>query len=481
VTDLLARSTEPSAGDEADPTLLDAGSLARLLEDGALNPVALVEGYLERIQRFDPRIASFVEVYADEALAQAAEAAAGIAAGEPGGPLRGIPVVAKDLYDVRGKPTRSGSLSTGDAPVAADSEAVARLRAAGAIILGKTTTHEFAFGVNTPATRNPWDLDRIPGGSSGGSGAAIAADLAAASLGTDTGGSIRIPAALTGQVGLKATYGRVSKRGVTPLSWSLDHAGPITKTVADAALLMNVLAGHDPGDPYSVARPAEDFTADLDRGVDGLRLGVSEHWFGDSLDADVAAAFEVAVRELERLGAVLVPVRLRNVELSGVVCNVLAGAEAAAYHEARVAENPELFTEDVLLSIRAGSLYSGTTVVNAYRARDLVRQGAREVFDRVDAVVSPTIPMIAPPYGSGRVQLGDEEVAILDGINRMTVPANVIGCPALALPMGLSRERMPISLQVMGRPFDERLLLAIGHAFEQNTEWHTLRPALDWA
>jgi len=456
-------------------------TLSRLLEDGTLHPVALVEGYLERIERFDQKIAAFVGVYADEALAQAAEAAADIAAGAPGGPLRGIPVVAKDLYDIAGKPTRSGSLSTVDTPATADSEAVARLRAAGAVLLGKTTTHEFAFGVNTPATRNPWDLGRIPGGSSGGSGAAMAADLAAASLGTDTGGSIRIPAALTGQVGLKATYGRVSKRGVTPLSWSLDHAGPITKTVADTALLMNVLAGHDPGDPYSVEHPAEDFAADLDRGVEGLRLGVSEQWFGDSLDADVTAAFDVAVRDLERLGAVIVPVRFPHVELSGVVCNVLAGAEAAAFHELRAAESPELFTEDVLLSIRAGSLYSGTAVVNAYRARDLVRQGAREVFGRVDAFLSPTIPMIAPPHGTSRVQLAGEDVAILDGINRLTVPANIIGCPALSLPMGLSTEGMPISLQVMGRPFDERLLIAIGHAYEQNTEWHTLRPALDWA
>ncbi|MCU1407648.1 MAG: Glutamyl-tRNA amidotransferase, partial [Glaciihabitans sp.] len=378
------------------------------------------------------------------------------------------------------KPTRSGSLSTSDAPATEDSEAVARLRAGGAIILGKTTTHEFAFGVNTPASRNPWDLGRIPGGSSGGSGAAMAADLAAASLGTDTGGSIRIPAALTGQVGLKATYGRVSKRGVTPLSWSLDHAGPITKTVADSALLMNLLGGFDAGDPYSVNRPTEDFTADLNRGVAGLRLGVSDHWFGDTLDPDVAAAFEVAIRDLERLGATIVPLTFRNVELSGAICNVIAGAEASAFHEIRANENPELFTEEVLLAIRAGALYSGTTLVNAYRARDLVRDGAREVFAQVDALISPTIPKVAPLYGSLTAELAGIEVPILDAINRMTVPANIIGSPALALPMGLSGEGLPISLQVMGRPFDERLLLAIGHAYEQNTAWHTLRPALDW-
>lgn len=462
----------------SDVTSLDAVALSGLIENGTVNPVELVEGYLERIDRYDPAVRSMVEVYGEEARAEAAAAAADVAAGVPGGPLRGIPVLAKDLYDVAGKPTRSGSRTTPDAPVARDSEAVARLRSAGAIILGKTTTHEFAFGVSTPPTRNPWDLERIPGGSSGGSGAAMAARFASSSLGSDTGGSIRIPAALTNSVGLKPTYGRVSKRGVTPLSWSFDHTGPITRSVRDAGLMMNVLAGYDAGDPYSADVPTEDYTSDLGRELKGVRLGVSEEYFCDRLDADVAAAFEAAVKVLELAGARIVPVKFEHVELSGDICNVIAGVEAAAYHECRAAEVPELFNRDVLMNIRKGQLFSGTAFANAHRARDLVRAAARKVFGTVDAFISPTIPMVAPPYGADTVLLAGQPVGVLDGLNTLTVPANVTGSPALAVPAGLSGDGMPISLQIMGRPFDERRVLAIGHAFEQRTPWHTLQPEL---
>ncbi|MET1085654.1 MAG: amidase [Arthrobacter sp.] len=462
----------------ADLTALDAVALSGLIESGTVNPVEIVEGYLDRIARHDPAVGAMVEVYGAEALAQAAAAAADVAAGVPGGPLRGVPVLAKDLYDVAGRPTRSGSKTTPDTPAAGDSEPVARLRSAGAIILGKTTTHEFAFGVNTPPTRNPWNLDCIPGGSSGGSGAAMAARFAGAALGTDTGGSIRIPAALTNSVGLKPTYGRVSKRGVTPLSWSFDHTGPITQSVRDAALLMNVLAGYDAADPYSADVPVEDYTADLGRELAGTRLGLSEEYFCDRLDPDVARAFEEVVKELELAGAIIVPVRFGHVELSGDICNVIAGAEAAAYHESRAAEVPELFTRDVLMNIRRGQLFSGTTLANAHRARDLVRAGARKMFTEVDAFISPTIPMTAPPFGADTVALAGHTVGVLEGMNTLTVPANVTGSPALSVPAGLSSDGMPISLQIMGRPFDERRVLAIGHAFEQRTPWNTLQPDL---
>jgi len=461
-----------------DMTTFDVVSLTRHIERGQLNPVQLVESYLDRIRQFEPSVSSFVEVYGDEALQQAAEAASAISTGRPGGPLRGIPVVVKDLYDQAGKPTRAGSKSTSDEPATEDSAAVARLRMAGAVLLGKTTTHEFAFGVTTPGTHNPWDLSRIPGGSSGGSGAAMAADFAAASLGTDTGGSIRIPAALTNTVGFKPTFGRVSKRGVTTLSWSLDHAGPITKSVADAALLMNVLAGYDPQDPFSVKTGVEDYAADLDRGVTGLRLGVSEQYFGDRLDFDVANAFDEALRELERAGAIIVPSRFIDVDLSSDVAEVIVGAEAAAYHELRAGEAPEMFTEEVLMRIRAGAIFSGTALVNAHRVRERVRAGARELFRTVDAFVTPTVAMIAPPLGSNEVLLGGLPTTLLNGLNICTVPWNVVGSPALALPAGISREGMPISLQVVGKPFDEKLVLAIGQAFEKRTPWHTLRPRL---
>lgn len=470
--------TTPATEAQSEATALDAVALSQLIEAGELSPVELVEGYLDRIRRYDSSVGAVVEVYPDEALEQAATVTADVAAGVPGGPLRGVPILVKDLYDVAGKATRSGSKTTPDTPRAEDSEAVARLRAAGSIILGKTTTHEFAFGVNTPPTRNPWDLERIPGGSSGGSGAAITAGFAAASLGTDTGGSIRIPAALTNSVGLKPTYSRVSKRGVTPLSWSLDHTGPITRSVRDAALMMNVLAGYDDGDPYSADIPVEDYTADLGRDLAGLRLGVSETYFCDRLDPDVAEAFEAAVRVLEQAGATIVPVEFGHVKLSGDICNVIAGVEAAAYHERRVGEVPELFTPDVLRNIRRGQLYSGTALANAHRARGLVRAGAHKMFATVEAFVSPTIAMVAPPFGAETVTLAGRPAPVLEGLNTLTVPANVAGIPALAVPAGLSHEGMPISLQIMGRAFDERTVLAVGHAFEQRTPWHKLQPEL---
>lgn len=460
-----------------EPTQATALAINRGVESGELDPVDVVDAYLDRIAAIDPALESFVLVAAEEARADALLQREAVRSGIPGGPLRGVPFAVKDLYDTVGHPTRSGSLASSDAPAAADAATVTALRDAGAILIGKTTTHEYAYGVTTPPTKNPWGFDRVPGGSSGGSGAAVGARLTPIAMGTDTGGSIRIPAALCGVTGMKATYGRVSKRGVTVLSWTLDHAGPLTTTVADAAAALGVLAGHDPQDPYSAQIAVPNFTAMLDRGVDGLRLGVSEQYFCDRLEPGVASAFEDAVRELERAGATIVPVTFPGVELSPDIVGVVASVEAASFHQHRANERPDLFGPDVVDALRAGHLHTGVAYVDAQRARSVVTAGMHSVFAGVDALLSPTIAGTAPVLGSVRSPLGDNDIDVLNALNALTVPANVTGMPALSVPCGFDDGGLPVGLQIMTPPFQEALAFAVGQAFEARTDFAAAVPS----
>ncbi|OZE96270.1 amidase [Rhodococcoides fascians] len=459
-----------------DPTGMTATEINHGVETGELDPVDVVETYLDRIAAIDPSLASFVLVTADEARAEAAVLREAVRSGVPGGPLRGVPFAVKDLYDVAGYPTRSGSRASSEAPVTEDAATVTALRDAGAILIGKTTTHEYAYGVTTPPTRNPWSLGHVPGGSSGGSGAAVAARLAPVAMGTDTGGSIRIPAALCGVTGMKATYGRVSKRGVTVLSWTLDHAGPLATTVADAALSLGVLAGHDTGDPYSAGEAVPDFGVMLDRGVDGMRLGVSEAYFCDRLEPGVAAAFDRAIRELEKAGATIVPVAFAGVELCPDIVGVVASVEAASFHRARATERPELFGSDVVDALRVGNLHSGVSYVDAQRARSVVTAGMNRMFGEVDALLSPTVAGTAPILGTERTSLGKSQIDVLNGLNALTVPANVTGMPALSVPAGFDDQGLPVGLQIMTPPFQEALAFAVGRAFEARTDFAAAVP-----
>ncbi|WP_072802439.1 amidase [Rhodococcoides yunnanense] len=459
-----------------DPTAMTAAEINRGVETGEYDPVEIVDAYLDRITAVDPSLESFVIVTADEARAEAVVHREAVRSGVPGGPLRGVPFAIKDLYDAAGHPTRSGSLASSEVPATEDAPTVSALRDAGAILIGKTTTHEYAYGVTTPPTKNPWQLDRVPGGSSGGSGAAVAARLAPIAMGTDTGGSIRIPAALCGVTGIKATYGRVSKRGVTVLSWTLDHAGPLTTTVADAARTLGVLAGHDSSDPYSAAVAVPDFGAMLDRGVDGLRLGISDTYFCDRLEPGVAAAFENAVRELERAGAIIVPVAFTGVELCPDIVDVVASVEAASFHRSRATERPDLFGPDVVDALRAGNLHSGVAYVDAQRARSVVTAGMNAMFGTVDVLLSPTIAGTAPLLDSTRTVLGDNEIGVLNSLNALTVPANVTGMPALTVPAGFDDAGLPVGLQIMTPPFQEALAFAVGQAFQSRTDFATAVP-----
>ncbi|MBU8808714.1 amidase [Mycolicibacterium goodii] len=453
--------TEAVTESAVEPAIETIPQLRAQLEGGEITPVGLVRRALARIAQVEDEIQAFAAVFAEEALAVAQESSL------QSGPLWGIPVVVKDIYDVAGYRTGNGSLGAPEHPAPRDAEAVRRLRAAGAIILGKATTHEYAYGVTTPPTRNPWSLDRIPGGSSGGTGAAIAAGVTAAGLGTDTGGSIRIPAALCGVTGHKPTFGLVSRRGVSALSSTLDHTGPLGRTVDDTVALLEVIAGHDPADPYSSAAPIPDFRAEFGRTFTGLTVGVAEPYFCDRLAPDVAAAFTDAIHTLERAGATVTSVQFTDVDLCPRIVDVVCGVEAAAWHAAQTGMAPERFGAEVQDALRVGASYTGVEYLEARRARCAVIAGMNAMFDSgPDLLISPTIAMTAPPYGSTHVELGGRTVPVLAGINALTVPANVTGMPALTVPAGFGSDGLPIGLQFMGRPGADATVLAAGRAFE---------------
>lgn len=461
------------------PSDLSIAEAARQIERRTLSPVELVQSALDRIEAVEDRLNAFVVVPAEQALEAARQAEQEIAGGRHRGPLHGIPVGIKDLYDVAGLPTTSSSAVRAGHVATEDSACVARLRDAGAVVVGKTHTHEFAYGVLTPTTRNPWDTGRVPGGSSGGSGAAVAAGECLVGMGTDTGGSIRIPASVCGTVGLKPTFGRVSRHGVTSLCWSLDHAGPLTRTVRDAALTLQVLAGFDARDPGSASEPVPDFTADLDAGVRGLTLGVPTTYFFDDVDPEVESAVREAIGVLEAQGARLEEVEIPFAEqMMAVEFGVLV-PEASAYHQEMLRGSGELYTADVRVFLEAGETVLATQYIKALRVRRLVQQAFRRAFEGIDALVCPTLPAAAAEVGQQTFTFpGGREKAVIDAWVGHSAPGNVTGLPALSVPCGFTSSGLPIGLQVIGRPFDEAGVLRVGQAYESATDWGARRPPL---
>ncbi|HEY3687367.1 MAG TPA: amidase [Streptosporangiaceae bacterium] len=463
------------------PYELTLAAAADAVAKRELSPVELVDSVLARIDDVDPKLTAFVTVTADSARAAAKDAERALAGGAEAGPLHGVPVSLKDIYDVAGVRTTASSRLRADAPPAERDSAVAeRLRAAGAIFVGKTHTHEFAYGMYTPTTHNPWDLDRSPGGSSGGAGAAVAARMSMAGMGTDTGGSVRIPAALCGLTGLKPTYGRVSRRGVIPLSWSLDHAGPLTRTVRDAALMMNAISGYDPGDAASVDAPVPDHTADLERGAAGLTLGVPAHFFEDA-DPEIAAVVRQAVDALAAAGARLREVTLPLVEYAVAAEGAILSAEAFAYHRRNLRDRPELFTEQVRARVAQGEKVGGADYVTAQRLRTALRDAWRDTFraEGLDALVAPTLGGPAGIFGRNEVHYTDGRSKTTSAAYAPQVyPANMTGLPALSVPCGFTGDGMPIGLQIIGRPLAEPTVLRIGRAYESATDWAGRAPAL---
>ncbi len=454
-----------------DLTLLTIAEASARIARRELSPSELTGAYLDRIERLNPAINAYVTVTAERARDEAARATAEIAAGRYLGPLHGIPLGLKDLYDTAGIETVGGSKILAGRVPDRDCTVARKLSEAGAILLGKTNTHEFAWGTttnnpHTGATHNPWDLERIPGGSSGGSGAAIAARMAAGTLGTDTGGSIRIPAALCGCVGLKPTWGRVSKAGVLPMSWQFDHPGPIVKCVEDAALLLQAIAGYDTEDFATVPVPVPDYREALDRGIAGLRVGAPREEFFGLLDAEVRVAIELVIEQLQRLGAEIVddfdPGFTRDLTMKAwLVCL----AESQAYHRPWFPSRKDDYGADLQETL-ALPLPDAKGLADSYRAVYDVREGLRRAFERVDLMVTPATMRTASKIGEDEVEVDGHMLSTGAAFASMTMPFNIGGVPAITLPCGLSSEGLPMSVQLAGRPWDEVTVLRGAAALE---------------
>ena len=441
---------------------------ARALRSGRTTSRALTEASLAAAGALNPDLSAFVIIDADGALAAADAADRAIAAGRDLGPLMGVPVGVKDIVDMAGLPTRCGSPAYDGTPAAADATLVRRLRRGGAVIVGKTTTHELACGVYTPPVSNPWDLNRIPGGSSGGSGAAVAAGIVPMGIGSDTGGSIRIPASLCGTVGLKATYGRVSRSGVAALSWSLDHLGPLTATVAGSAATLEVLAGPDPLDPSASSRPVPQYTQGLDRGVDGLKIGVLRGPPVEPMQTGVAETFAASADLLGRQGAAMVGVEVPELEHVlaaefGIVC-----PEAAAYHRELVRSRPDRIAPFIRALLVAGLVMEPEHYFKALQARRAIAGALRRAFadNRLDALLTPTLPGTAVPKDADDLDYGTSTEPAGAAYVRTTAPFNLSGLPALSVPAGFDRDGLPIGLQIAAAPFDEETALQVGVCFE---------------
>lgn len=439
-----------------------------------ISPVEITRECLSRIEASNPALNAFITVMADSALAEARAAEAEISRGEWRGSLHGIPVALKDLIDTSGVRTTAASALYKDRVPAQDAEVVRRLRQAGAVIVGKNNLHEFAYGGSSLVSHfgevhNPWNVGRIAGGSSGGSAAAVVAGMACAAIGTDTAGSIREPAALCGCVGIKPTYGRVSGRGVIPLSWSLDHVGPLARTVEDAAIVLQAVAGYDAGDITSCDVAVTDYVGALREDTRTLRVGVAREYFFDDLDAEVATAMEHAVRGLATLVA-----EVKEVRLEVPTDRALQAAESYAYHASNVGKNPELYQAETVRRIRSGEKVSAAEYILRRRELDEARRKIEGVFADVDLLVTPTMPMPAPAIAELKANseaLRPAELRLL----RNTRPFNVWGLPAISVPCGFTQSGMPIGLQIAGAHWREDLVLRLARAYERATAWHKRR------
>ncbi|MBI3030176.1 MAG: Asp-tRNA(Asn)/Glu-tRNA(Gln) amidotransferase subunit GatA [Candidatus Rokubacteria bacterium] len=480
------------------PTIAELGARYR---SGEATPTEVVESYLQRIETLDPQVRAYVTLTRESALAQAEAAGKRLKAGRPLSLLDGVPLAIKDVICTNGVRTTCASKILENFVPPYDATVMARLGAAGAVMLGKTNMDEFAMGSSTEnsaffPTRNPWDLARVPGGSSGGSAAAVAADLAAGALGSDTGGSIRQPAAFCGTVGVKPTYGRVSRYGLVAFASSLDQIGPLARTIRDAALLLQVIAGHDPLDSTSTDVPVPDYPAALGQGIQGLRVGIPSEYVIEGMDPEVGKAVSAAIEALKGLGAKTEKVSLPTTDYALAAYYLIAPAEASSNlarydgvkYGHRAAGGKDLiqmygrtraegFGPEVKRRIMLGTYALSAGYYDAYygkaqRVRTLVRRDFQQAFERVDVLACPTTPSVA-------FKLGEKEDPLqMYFCDIFTIPVNLAGLPGVSLPCGFTQSGLPIGLQLIGKPFDESTLLSAAYAYEQATPWHTRAPAL---
>jgi aspartyl-tRNA(Asn)/glutamyl-tRNA(Gln) amidotransferase subunit A len=456
-------------------SLRDASDLVRA---GKVSPVELTNACLARIERLNPILNAFITVTGQQALADAKAAESEIAKGKPRSRLHGIPIGLKDLFDTAGVRTTAGSAVFADRVPSDDAQVVRRLKTAGAVVLGKLNMHEFAYGDTSAQShfgpvRNPWNREYVSGGSSGGSAAAVAAGLCYGALGSDTGGSIRQPAAYCGIVGLKPTYGLVSTRGVVPLSWSLDHIGPMCRTVADTAILLQPIAGYDPLDTNSVAGTPPDYARAMRRNISALRLGIPRAVFYENVDPEIEQAVNAALQILRRLTA-----STRDVELPPYTTLPVVGAEAYAFHAPYFTKTPQLYQPMTRRRLEAGSAVTAAAYVEGRRELDRLRRAVGTVFSTVDLLITPTTPI--PP---GTIQKGvdDPGTPPAGGVApslRNTQPFDIYGLPSISIPCGFTRSGLPIGLEISGPRLGEPLVLALANAYEQATEWHRRTPPL---
>lgn len=455
-----------------DLTLSEASDLLR---QGQVSPVELTKACLERIDQFDSRLHSFITLTPISALQQAHQAEIELSKGKAGA-LRGIPCALKDLFETAGVRTTAGSKFFATYVPEKDCAAMEQIKSAGAVMLGKLNLHEIALGVTNENPHygtcpNPWDKNHISGGSSGGAAVALAAGMCFGALGTDTGGSIRIPSSLCGVVGLKPTRGRVSVRGVIPLSWSLDHVGPMARCVRDVAILYRAIAGYDLSDPFSIKIPVRNVLAHLSDGVQGWRVALARDSYFNDVDPEVFSAVQQAAKVFEGLGAYVIETEFQGAGEAAQVNALITQSEAAAFHHERLTSHPENFGVDVLQRLETGAAFTSLEIIQARKAQAVLQRQFERFFEGYDILLTPATPIPAPSRGG-------DAVARAKSLTRFTAPFNLTGLPALALPCGFTSHGLPIGLQIVSSPWAEAKVLRAGYAFENATEWHLRRPAL---
>jgi len=458
---------------------LTISEIAAALRRKDFSPVELTQALLQRIEAIDGKLHSFITLTSDLALTQAKQAEQEMRSGADRGPLHGVPIALKDLYATRGIRTTCHSAVLENWVPDYDATAVTMFQQAGAILFGKLGMHEFAFGGPSidapfPAVRNPWNTDHIPGGSSSGAGAALAAGLCYGALGSDTGGSIRTPSSHCGIVGIKPAYGRVSRYGVVPLSWSLDHAGPMARGVEDCAILLQAIAGYDAKDPASANVPVPNFQSEIKAGIKGLRVGMPRaHWFDENLgiDPEIEKVFNQAIEVLKELGASLVDIDGKPFSLARKANQTILVCEAYAYHEETYRETPMKFGTSVRRRMLEGAFLSAADYIAAQRARAVLNEQIRANFSRVDVFAVPGAPR--PPEAFAKMNPQEQNLR-----PNFTNPFNLTGLPAITVPCGFTAGNLPVGLQIVAPPLDEPTCFRAAYAYEQATEWHNQRPAL---
>jgi aspartyl-tRNA(Asn)/glutamyl-tRNA(Gln) amidotransferase subunit A len=467
----------------SEPALMSLASVARAIAERKVSSREVTRSCLQRIAEWQPRLNAFMTIEEEAALAAADAADAALAKGDSRGVLHGVPLAHKDMYYEAGKVVTCGSRIRRDFVAKTTATALQRLKDAGTVRLGSLQMVEFAYGptghnVHYGAVHNPWNVEHITGGSSSGSGSAVAARLTFAALGSDTGGSIRMPAHFCGVTGLKTTVGRVSRAGAMPLSQSLDTVGPLAQTVEDCALLLSVMAGADPEDPTASTLPVPDYLAATRGSIKGLKIGVPTTFYVDDLDAEVARVLDETIAVLKKQGAEIVQVELPDQRQLTAACQLVLAAEAAAFHKRWMIERPQDYGPQVLMRMQNGLAIPAVSYLEAMRWRGPALAAYLAAVSGTDAVLAPVAPVPAPTIAESDVGNSDGAEAVIQRLTRFTRPVNYLGLPSLSIPTGFTRNGLPVGMQLIGRAFDEATLLQIGAAFQRATDFHSRVPGL---